>query len=690
MRKSNTIIALLLWALFALQSGCNGKPKPTPGNNNPSQPRDSSGAGPVETPGVAPRKLALLIGIDKYRYPNKVSNLDGCVNDVEDMRELLVNKFGFQEADVLMLKNEQATHEGIIKAFQDHLIEQSEAPGDEIIVFHYSGHGSQMKDVSGDEIGDQLDETLVCHDSRDPQKKVFDVSDDEINGLLQQLGRHTKNITFIFDSCNSGTASRGTGLVRKAPNDEREPPATAPAYAASERGLEGESDLRAPNANYVLISGCLSKQRSYEHKQDGKARGALTYFLTKELRRTGAKATYRDVMDNVMGQVNAYFPNQNPQIEGAAADHYVFSDSTGVAQAHVLVTSVRGDQVTFNAGQVHGMSKGSVFAVYAPGTKEFAPPQQALAQVRLESILPFTSTGARVSGAAVPQFARAVEREHQYAELKLAVYYHGLAQSPKLRAIKARLDSLRFVETVPAVPELREARGYHLLLRQEGSQIITEGGDVSELSLRVSVNDPQIINKVVNEVTQWAKWYNVLSINNPASVGKINLTIKILSGRGSRGMDNLGKADDTLRVGEQYQLTVANTSTQDLFISILDLSTDGSVAVLFPWQEGASELLSAGASMTTELYNATLSKSRPELKTITDVIKVIATSKPVDFHFIEQAPSRGVDDGGMRGEENQLEILLRQAALSQTRGAEPARVKLGEWATASRVYLVKE
>jgi hypothetical protein len=393
---------------------------------------------------------------------------------------------------------------------------------------------------------------------------------------------------FIFDSCHSGTVTRGA-VPRKIPADDREPPATPPAHALSERGIEGESEMHAQNVNYAAISGCLSKESSYEHKADGEEHGALTYFLAKELKRVGAKATYRDVMDNVMGQVSLNYPNQHPQLEGAAAHNYVFSDSTSLAEAYVLASPQGNDKVTLDAGEVHGMTVGSVFDVYPPGTKEFKPPAQPIAQVKLASVTPFSSTGSRTSGNQIPPSSRAVEREHQYADLKLLVYYHGVSQSPKLRAVKARLDSLRFIEAVPAVQDIQKARGYHLLLRQDGNQMVTEASNTSEISPRVPANDPNAVATVVKQVSQWAKWFNLLSLDNPGSASKIQLRMKVLGAGGTRDpFANLGKAEDTLRVGEQFEFTVENKSGQDFYISILDLSTDGSVMVLYPAEGRAS------------------------------------------------------------------------------------------------------
>ena len=81
------------------------------------------------------------------------------------------------------------------------------------MVVHYSGHGSQVPDLEGDE-PDGLDETIVPHDSgrADPETGIGpanrDITDDEIYERLRKLSAKTDAITLIFDSCHSGTISR--------------------------------------------------------------------------------------------------------------------------------------------------------------------------------------------------------------------------------------------------------------------------------------------------------------------------------------------------------------------------------------------------------------------------------------------------------------------------------------------------
>jgi hypothetical protein len=91
---------------------------------------------------------ALLVGINEY--PG--APLRGCVNDVNDMANLLTNKFGFSPRDLTVLTDNQATK----KAIYDKLIDliKDIGPGDRVI-FHYSGHGTQMP-ISGNAIVDSI------------------------------------------------------------------------------------------------------------------------------------------------------------------------------------------------------------------------------------------------------------------------------------------------------------------------------------------------------------------------------------------------------------------------------------------------------------------------------------------------------------------------------------------------------
>ena len=241
----------------------------------------ASSAPPEASQAEEHKKLALLVGIDDYE---NVSDLDGCVNDVENMKSLLRDKFGFEERDILTLVNEQATRKAILDTFQRHLIAQAKQ-GD-IVVFHYSGHGSQMKDarIGGDE-ADQFDETIVPQDSRKPG--VFDIPDDSINGLLRLLSEKTDNVTFIFDSCHSGTVARAAGKVRTVEKDERPPPppdSFAIGDARHRRRRSTDGDPRMPNTSSSPDAAPISSLTSIPPREE-----RMVHLLTFLRRRSGQR-----------------------------------------------------------------------------------------------------------------------------------------------------------------------------------------------------------------------------------------------------------------------------------------------------------------------------------------------------------------------------------------------------------------
>jgi len=75
----------------------------------------------------------------------------------------LIHHFGYKENDILILKDKQATRKGILTAFEEHLLKQAK-PGD-VVMFHFSGHGSQVYDADCDSKDDCLNSTFVPFDN---------------------------------------------------------------------------------------------------------------------------------------------------------------------------------------------------------------------------------------------------------------------------------------------------------------------------------------------------------------------------------------------------------------------------------------------------------------------------------------------------------------------------------------------
>ncbi len=336
-------------------------------------------------------KFALLVGVNEYKnYPKgKVRNLNGTNNDVELMKNLLIDVYGFKyerdspNSPIKTLLNADASQQGIRDAFRKQIIENAKKyketskvdPKDgATVVFYYSGHGAKLADDNGDE-SDGIDETIMPSDTNTSRDDNKDIRDDEFGLWLNELKNYTTNITLIFDSCHSGTVTRGGN--NKSVERDLDLPKT------SRGGDDAKvSDGMTANANYyVTISGSLPQQESQEDKfidPDTKIEqwdGALTYALVHLLRQN-PDITYREMIKAVSDKVTAMQKNQTPQAEGDI-DRKMFGTSQTrgktpvfIESSELVIREIDGAktelfEVSTKTGTIVGMGNGSAVAVFA-------------------------------------------------------------------------------------------------------------------------------------------------------------------------------------------------------------------------------------------------------------------------------------------------------------------------------------
>ncbi|MEO0996625.1 MAG: caspase family protein [Pseudomonadota bacterium] len=596
----------------------------------------------------SPTRRALLIAIDDYA---NVTDLRGTVNDVERVRSVLSSRFDFPDANIRTLTNRDATRDGILEAIRDHLIEPS-APGD-IVVLHYSGHGSQMRDVNGDEI-DGWDETLVPHDSR--AAGIFDISDDELNALLAELGRKTDNITVIFDSCHSGSATRAAA-GRRVERDEREPPG-----APASRGGDASAEMRPPGANYVLISGARSNELANETTIDGKTFGAMSFALTEALLAGGGTMTYRDLMDEVGIRVSSEYRLQHPQLEGSGLDTLVFGVATRATEAYVLVNPDGGGKVEVSGGSLLGLARNDVLRVFAPRTSDFAG-GEPVATVRLDRVGALTSRGSIESGGPVAAASRATLAGAVVGDSTLRVWIDDSSDRDTARALRRELraaGSIEFVDENAADVWVAPAEG----------GLAVHGRDGTVLSPPVMPGSGDAAPRLADQLFGWARWYALLRLDNPNPGVTVDFSLH-------RPGDPAGApAPASITDGSVLEYRVTNTSRKDLYIATLNLSSDGSVGVLYP-PPGAQEPLPPGRTDVQQIRF----RVPDERRSVVDVLKVIATDKPLNAAVLQQSAVRGEP---RELPDDPLSQLIAAAVLGQTRAAANVTVSLDDWAVAAR------
>jgi hypothetical protein len=269
-------------------------------------------------------RRALLCGVNLYQIAG--ADLRGCVNDVENMKGVLVDLHGFAEEDISVLTDYEATKANIQEGLQ--VLTRGVEAGD-VLYFQFSGHGSSVPDQDGDE-ADGRDE-IFCPtdlDWRDPLR------DDWMRVLLDEIPEGV-NLTFVSDCCHSGTITRAISPP-DAEIKQRYLPCPRDLFAVeSGRKLRGtvRTQRRAGelgssvdvvedvDLNEVLITGCRADQTSADAYIDGDYHGALTHSLAAALRASDGQITYRELHEDVLQRLADGGYGQTPQLEGKA-EHF--------------------------------------------------------------------------------------------------------------------------------------------------------------------------------------------------------------------------------------------------------------------------------------------------------------------------------------------------------------------------------
>lgn len=268
-------------------------------------------------------KKAVLIGVNRYQIPG--ADLRGCVNDVKNLSSVLTQHYGFGSSDVMTLLDDKATKKNIQAAIKQTV---GGAKKGDVVLLHFSGHGSNVPDNDGDE-ADYRDEILCPHDLdwKNP------LTDDWLRATFDKM-RDGVSLTVIFDCCHSGTATRAV-LPPDAPIIPRYLPSPWDLVAAeSGRKMRGtvratvhgasrqarkRSDVVTADIPEILVSGCRDYQTSADARIGGSFNGALTYNLVAALKEAKGKISYRDMHKRALARLKADGYDQIPQLEGRKA-----------------------------------------------------------------------------------------------------------------------------------------------------------------------------------------------------------------------------------------------------------------------------------------------------------------------------------------------------------------------------------
>jgi hypothetical protein len=284
----------------------------------------------------------------------RFDNLDGAVSDVHFMKAVL-QSLGFQ--DFVVLTDQDATADAILQALQKNLVDDAQ-PGD-FRLFYYSGHGNHVKNLASTK-QQQEDQTLVPADN---WRNVPDIRDKEISRILFAAARKGVIVTFIADSCHSGSLARGAWNSSGKSRTNSGTRAGTPGVTLHELVANDPADTDPathqpidPEALGVLtLAAAQPNQEAREVQTEDGPHGAFTWAFAQALRY--ASEPVDRIFARTMASLGSNGALQQPAMGGAARfSKTIFGQPTAAGGGlTVVVDSVKGADIHLRGGTAIGL-----------------------------------------------------------------------------------------------------------------------------------------------------------------------------------------------------------------------------------------------------------------------------------------------------------------------------------------------
>lgn len=325
----------------------------------------------ANTPALAGRKLLLSVGITQYRD----KPVYGCVNDATGMRDLLMDRFGFDRSGSALLTNSNATRAGILRALEQYVDLVSSS---DLFVFFYSGHGTVFPDGASAERDEtqtldmswlrsqrvnipdgRYDSAIVPIDADQPGgnrpwKNL--ILDDELYALFSRMTAKGATVILISDSCHSGSLARSLDVDGTAKFLDPETATGAKLPSTMDPDENGKAAPRDFQGRYLALTSSQDNQISIDSKYDGQRQGLFTYALKRAIQESGATVGYQAAFNRLRDLVNTQSKGiQVPRIDTryfrGSLTEPIFSVpspavATGSTRLRLIVRSRSGDPIS--------------------------------------------------------------------------------------------------------------------------------------------------------------------------------------------------------------------------------------------------------------------------------------------------------------------------------------------------------
>ncbi|MEO1263148.1 MAG: caspase family protein [Bacteroidota bacterium] len=585
----------------------------------------------------AQEKVALIVAVGKYPAGSGWTEINAA-NDVPLVKNALL-KQGYADGQIHVLENEDATKQGIIRAFQKQLIKRVKK-GD-LVYFHFSGHGQQVIDNNQDEF-DGFDEALVPYDS--PLEYVEGkytgenlLRDEELGQLLDKVRAKlgpTGNLLAVIDACHSGTGTRGMsparGTDRKmAPKNYRISTKGSASPDLNSMESSGEENL----APMVAFFGAAPNQLNFETRdENGRGVGSLSYAFSKKFSEADKDMTYQRLFDKIKLEMSAIAPRQQPQAEGLLNQQILGGDIVGkTTYFRVLRYKEEDPSLVIEGGWLQGIKEGSLIGFYENETMEHGSENPVFTgKVKrsnaIESIVHLDTVLARETALGM----WAIVLENSYGDLKAALHCQ----------FETEAYQVAFDKKINSSPVLEKSDDAELFIVEKDQQLQLLTKDDHLLNtIPTTFPASSAVSRMMEHIKSFiqAKFLRSLEVSSfefplefefvPYHFDRKNNVFKEEIPLAEK-MDGAGTI--CFKVGDIFKLRLHNWGDKTAYFTLLDIQPDNRINILIPGpnETPADFSIAPGESKIID----TPFEIAPPIGT--EVFKLIATEQPIDLSSI--------------------------------------------------------
>ncbi|KQS75967.1 caspase family protein [Rhizobium sp. Leaf383] len=527
------------------------------------------------------RLRAILVGVGNYENSDGLSfrNLKGPPEDVAALRKVLEDRFRLKRGDTTLLTDGHATRKAIMDGVRETL---SRSKNGDVLLFYFSGHGSRIHDKSNDEPSG-YDDTLIAYDSRDPEGKIGDITDDELGEFVSAALSKGVYPVVILDSCHSGTGIRFRSQPRYVPEqfsvgDDGKDPTSTP----------GSHTLGGGEA--VMLAAAGDSEVALESERDGIVQGEFTRALVKVLTVAEGNVTYLDVLTRVRAALEGEGVPHHPQGEGPLGQNFLKFGPVG--QPPLLAVSAGSKTVRLSAGAASGVTRDSEYAFFATAA-DAGKGTPILAMGKVDAVSPSSSVVLLASDIDIPSTIFALETAHAFGSLRLPIALDGGNEAQRASVLNA-VNALDFVDLVPDA----EAT-YWLRLSQMGLQITRlDGSKIGSMQTVDSIREgggAMLLGRL-------ARYKALLELSNPAMRRSPIRAGVVLANDKEGPVSNppIRGGEPILTKGQIYRVVMFNGGNTPQHVYLLNLDAEFCVRLISPPPYGKDEPL-IGSARTKRL-----------------------------------------------------------------------------------------